>query len=85
MSQRVLIVGDTMWFKDGDGEVRFKDLGIGDLSEWLDATETDDIVGRTVIARTPIRVPGAFGDEPATMLVLDDGSTALFVHPAEDD
>lgn len=85
MSQQALIVGDTIWFKDDDEEVRFKDLSVEDLAEWLEATETDDIVGRTVVARTPIRVPGGFGNEPATFLVLDDGSTALFVHPTDED
>jgi hypothetical protein len=78
-----LFVSDTLWFKEGDEEVRFKDLSPEEAQEWLYATQTDDIVGRTVVGKILIQVPGQYEPEPATLLVLDDGMVALFVHPSD--
>lgn len=84
MTDRTAVfVGDTLWFKNGDEEVRFQDLSSDEVEEWLYETQTEDIVGRTVVGKTLIQVAGQYGPEPATLLVLDDGAVALFVHPGD--
>ena len=81
----VLVVGDTVWFKDGDDEVRLKDLPSEDAADYWSEVGTTELVGKTIAAVVAGAVPGAYGDEPCTYLVFTDGTARGYVQPADID
>lgn len=87
MPARLISVGGTEWFKDGDDEVRLKDLGPHEVDEWLIATDVDanDLPGRTIHRSLMVTVPGQYGGHPCRVLVFEDGRTASFVLPRDDE
>jgi hypothetical protein len=45
---------------------------------------TLDLIGKTIADVTETTVPGAWGDEPATVLHFTDDTQYTFVHPSDD-